>query len=129
MGQLPYTGVRIAESSATLSGRLAGLLFADQGALVQFSTSRPRAGQQGFRIAGETNPVRGDPAHAIHESAAEAGQNQLSLAVEWLGGSEAHQVEAVAVRGLTDSLRQSDVWCHHHTENILSKTSEERPGD
>ena len=34
MGQLPYHGIRILESSRTLAGRLAGVLFADQGAEV-----------------------------------------------------------------------------------------------
>lgn len=34
MGELPYQGVRILELSTTLAGRLAGLLFADQGAEV-----------------------------------------------------------------------------------------------
>ncbi len=34
MGILPYNGIRIIELSKTLSGRLAGLLFADQGAEV-----------------------------------------------------------------------------------------------
>ncbi len=32
--RLPYNGIRIIESSKTLAGRLAGLLFADQGAEV-----------------------------------------------------------------------------------------------
>jgi crotonobetainyl-CoA:carnitine CoA-transferase CaiB-like acyl-CoA transferase len=46
MNQLPYAGVRIVESSATLSGRLTGLLFADQGAQVRCSNGSPRAGQE-----------------------------------------------------------------------------------
>ncbi len=46
MGPLPYAGVRIVESSATLSGRLVGLLFADQGAQVRCSNGSARAGQQ-----------------------------------------------------------------------------------
>ena len=31
MGRLPYAGIRIIELSHTVGGRLAGLLFADQG--------------------------------------------------------------------------------------------------
>jgi len=46
MNKLPYAGIRIVESSATLSGRLVGLLFADQGALVRCSSSDARAGQR-----------------------------------------------------------------------------------
>jgi len=46
MSQLPYAGVRIAETSATLAGRLAGLLFADQGAQVRCSNASTRAGQE-----------------------------------------------------------------------------------
>jgi crotonobetainyl-CoA:carnitine CoA-transferase CaiB-like acyl-CoA transferase len=46
MSQLPYAGVRIVESSATLSGRLVGLLFADQGAWVRCANAAPRAGQE-----------------------------------------------------------------------------------
>ena len=46
MSHLPYTGVRIVESSATLSGRLVGLLFADQGAQVRCSNSSARAGHE-----------------------------------------------------------------------------------
>ncbi len=34
MSQLPYAGIRIIELSQTVAGRLAGLLFADQGAEV-----------------------------------------------------------------------------------------------
>ena len=34
MSRLPYENVRIIEQSATLTGRLVGLLFADQGAEV-----------------------------------------------------------------------------------------------
>jgi len=34
MSRLPYEDLRIIEQSATLTGRLAGLLFADQGAEV-----------------------------------------------------------------------------------------------
>ena len=34
MSRLPYEHVRIIEQSATLTGRLVGLLFADQGAEV-----------------------------------------------------------------------------------------------
>ena len=34
MSQLPYAGIRIVELSKTVAGRLAGLLFADQGAEV-----------------------------------------------------------------------------------------------
>lgn len=45
MGQLPYAGIRIVERSATLSGRLIGLLFADQGAHVRCSRDGLRAGQ------------------------------------------------------------------------------------
>lgn len=46
MSQLPYAGVRVVESSATLSGRLVGLLFADQGASVQCSNASARGGQE-----------------------------------------------------------------------------------
>jgi crotonobetainyl-CoA:carnitine CoA-transferase CaiB-like acyl-CoA transferase len=46
MSQLPYAGVRIVESSTTLSGRLVGLLFADQGAQVRCSNGSARAGQE-----------------------------------------------------------------------------------
>ena len=34
MSQLPYDGIRVIEMSKTLAGRLAGLLYADQGAEV-----------------------------------------------------------------------------------------------
>ncbi|CAN5136552.1 CoA transferase [soil metagenome] len=46
MSQLPYAGIRIVESSATLSGRLVGLLFADQGAQVRCSNGHARAGHE-----------------------------------------------------------------------------------
>jgi len=35
MSALPYTDIRIIEKSSTLTGRLIGLLFADQGAEVR----------------------------------------------------------------------------------------------
>ena len=46
MSQLPYEGIRIIERSLTLSGRLAGVLFADQGAEVRFARQPGRAGEQ-----------------------------------------------------------------------------------
>lgn len=46
MSQLPYAGLRIVEASATLSGRLVGLLFADQGAQVRCSNGHARTGQE-----------------------------------------------------------------------------------
>jgi len=46
MGKLPYEGIRIIELSKTLSGRLAGLLFADQGADVRMIKRTGRAGEQ-----------------------------------------------------------------------------------
>jgi crotonobetainyl-CoA:carnitine CoA-transferase CaiB-like acyl-CoA transferase len=46
MNALPYAGIRIHESSTTLSGRIAALLFADQGADVRFGTHLPRAGDE-----------------------------------------------------------------------------------
>lgn len=46
MSRLPYAGVRIVEASATLSGRLVGLLFADQGARVQCSSESARVGPE-----------------------------------------------------------------------------------
>lgn len=46
MSQLPYEGVRIIERSLTLSGRLAGVLFSDQGAEVRFARQPGRAGEQ-----------------------------------------------------------------------------------
>lgn len=46
MSQLPYAGLRIVEASATLSGRLVGLLFADQGAQVRCSNGHARIGQE-----------------------------------------------------------------------------------
>jgi crotonobetainyl-CoA:carnitine CoA-transferase CaiB-like acyl-CoA transferase len=44
MSHLPYAGVRIVEASATLSGRIVGLLFADQGAAVRCSPDTERTG-------------------------------------------------------------------------------------
>jgi len=46
MSQLPYAGIRIVETSATLSGRMVGLLFADQGAHVCCSNDNARAGHR-----------------------------------------------------------------------------------
>lgn len=46
MSQLPYAGIRIVESGRTLSARLVGLLFADQGAHVRCSAAVPRAGRE-----------------------------------------------------------------------------------
>lgn len=46
MSQLPYSGIRVVESSATLSGRLVGLLFADQGAQVRCSNGHARTGRE-----------------------------------------------------------------------------------
>ncbi len=46
MKQFPYQDINIFELSATLSGRLAGLLFADQGAKVYFVNRPDRAGEQ-----------------------------------------------------------------------------------
>jgi crotonobetainyl-CoA:carnitine CoA-transferase CaiB-like acyl-CoA transferase len=46
MSQLPYAGIRIVELSATLSGRIVGLLFVDQGAQVWCSNDSARVGQE-----------------------------------------------------------------------------------
>lgn len=46
MSQFPYGGIHIIERSLTLSGRLAGVLFADQGAEVRFARQPGRAGEQ-----------------------------------------------------------------------------------
>ena len=45
MSRLPYVGIRIFERSATLTGRLAGLLFADQGADVFVERGVATAGE------------------------------------------------------------------------------------
>jgi crotonobetainyl-CoA:carnitine CoA-transferase CaiB-like acyl-CoA transferase len=44
MSPLPCAGIRIVESCATLSGRIVGLLFADQGAAVRCAADTARAG-------------------------------------------------------------------------------------
>jgi crotonobetainyl-CoA:carnitine CoA-transferase CaiB-like acyl-CoA transferase len=59
MSQLPYQGIRIIEQSTTLTGRLAGLLFADQGAEV--FVERAAGGPPGEQMAiwtGRRRPCR-----------------------------------------------------------------------
>ena len=55
MSRLPYHGVRIIETSATLTGRLIGLLFADQGAevFVERSAARSAGEHDGYLDRGK----------------------------------------------------------------------------
>lgn len=46
MNRLPFAGVRVLETSSTLSGRLVGVLLADQGAEVLCSNEFPRTGSE-----------------------------------------------------------------------------------
>src|SRR5262245_15986407 len=56
MSQLPYHGIRIIEKSSTLTGRLIGLLFADQGAdvFVERGASRPPGEHDSYLDRGKT---------------------------------------------------------------------------
>ena len=56
MSQLPYQGIRIIEKSTTLTGRLIGLLFADQGAevFVERAPDRPTGEHDGYLDRGKT---------------------------------------------------------------------------
>ena len=55
MSQLPYHGIRIIEKSATLTGRLIGLLFADQGAevFIERAVERPLSEHDGYLDRGK----------------------------------------------------------------------------
>src|SRR5262245_61355111 len=56
MSQLPYQDIRIIEKSTTLTGRLIGLLFADQGAevFVERAVDTPPGDHDGYLDRGKT---------------------------------------------------------------------------
>ena len=61
MSQLPYQGIRIIEKSTTLTGRLIGLLFADQGAdvFIERAADRPLGEHDGYLDRGKSAVPKG----------------------------------------------------------------------
>ena len=116
MSQFPYTGIRIVESSATLSGRLVGLLFADQGAHVRCSNDIVRAGHR-------INEYLDRGKELVPASALADTQDADVLVVD--GDAVVHRRPSQIVLRITAALPGDDEYDHlaaNCSEDLLSAT-------